>query len=104
MDPSVQSKAKFGLEKQEHLVKLAILTTAAILCKFFSRLLIKKSKKKAKLKYTQLLRLEHTHNHHQFIMNFLDLQHSPHVFFRFYDLRALFMNSIRISIIAQRDF
>lgn len=32
MDTSTQSKAKLGLEKQEHLVKLAILTTAAILC------------------------------------------------------------------------
>lgn len=33
MDATVQSKAKLGLEKQEHLVKLAILTIAAILCK-----------------------------------------------------------------------
>lgn len=33
MDQSTQSKARIGLEKQEHLVKLAILTIAAILCK-----------------------------------------------------------------------
>lgn len=33
MDVINQSKAKIGLEKQEHLIKLAILTTAAILCK-----------------------------------------------------------------------
>lgn len=33
MDATLQSKAKLGLEKQEHLVKLAILTIAAILCK-----------------------------------------------------------------------
>lgn len=32
MDQSTQSKTKIGLEKQEHLVKLAILTIAAILC------------------------------------------------------------------------
>lgn len=33
MDVSSVPKARSGLEKQEHLVKLAILTTAAILCK-----------------------------------------------------------------------
>lgn len=32
MDTATQSKAKFGGETQEHLVKLAILTIAAILC------------------------------------------------------------------------
>lgn len=32
MDASTHSKARLGLEKQEHLVKLAILTIAAILC------------------------------------------------------------------------
>lgn len=30
---STAPKARIGLEKQEHLVKLAILTIAAILCK-----------------------------------------------------------------------
>lgn len=34
MDTATQSKVKFGVEKQEHLVKLAILTIAAILCEF----------------------------------------------------------------------
>lgn len=34
MDVSTAPKARIGLEKQEHLVKLAILTIAAILCKF----------------------------------------------------------------------
>lgn len=34
MDVSSAPKARIGLEKQEHLVKLAILTTAAILCKW----------------------------------------------------------------------
>lgn len=33
MDYTAQAKPKLGLEKQEHLVKLAILTIAAILCK-----------------------------------------------------------------------
>lgn len=33
METTSQNKAKIGLEKQEHLIKLAILTTAAILCK-----------------------------------------------------------------------
>lgn len=32
MDTATHSKVKFGVEKQEHLVKLAILTIAAILC------------------------------------------------------------------------
>lgn len=32
MDTATQSKVKFGIEKQEHLVKLAILTIAAVLC------------------------------------------------------------------------
>lgn len=35
MESVSSSKSRFGYEKQEHLVKLAILTTAAILCKFF---------------------------------------------------------------------
>lgn len=34
MDTTTQSKIKNGWEKQEHLVKLAILTIAAILCKW----------------------------------------------------------------------
>lgn len=35
MESSGISKGRFGLENQEHLVKLAILTTAAILCEYF---------------------------------------------------------------------
>lgn len=35
MESSSTTKGRFGLEKQEYLVKLAILTTAAILCEFF---------------------------------------------------------------------
>lgn len=33
MDTVGQIRPKSGFEKQEHLIKLAILTTAAILCK-----------------------------------------------------------------------
>lgn len=35
MEVSSATKGRFGLEKQEYLVKLAILTTAAILCEHF---------------------------------------------------------------------
>lgn len=33
MDVINQNRARNGMEKQEHLIKLVILTTAAILCK-----------------------------------------------------------------------
>lgn len=36
MESVGSSKSRFGYEKQEHLIKLGILTTASILCKFFS--------------------------------------------------------------------
>lgn len=51
MDTSVQSKARLGLEKQEHLVKLAILTTAAILCKSNTIVLCLKFPKKKKIPF-----------------------------------------------------
>lgn len=59
MDVPAAPKARIGLEKQEHLVKLAILTTAAILCKL--NLLLncgKKRRKKSNEKEVDYLRLE----------------------------------------------
>lgn len=34
METTTTSSAKMSYEKQEHLIKLAILSTAAVLCKF----------------------------------------------------------------------
>lgn len=95
MESSSPAKGRFGLEKQEHLVKLAILTTAAILCEYFIAIHVENSKDK--IIFEVMSRVS------DFYQFFLHLQHLQLVCFQCCDLKVSSMNSIRISIIEPHD-